>query len=68
MKPKRRTNYIRFPKKLRRMRKYISKSKRTDNILNNYRNNYFLIYFQLWFYEKSYDAIKKGMLSNMLPM
>lgn len=66
MKPKQHTNYFNFPKKLKRMRKYVPKSKRTGSILSDYRNNYFTIKTQLWFYKNLYDILKKAMLSNIL--
>lgn len=40
MKPKHHTNYIRFPKKLKRMKKYVSKSRRGTNIFGDYRGVY----------------------------
>lgn len=74
MKPKQHTNYFHFPKKLKRMRKYVPKSKRIDdilinhrgNILANYRDNYLLTSCEVRFFEKISFAMKNVMLSSIL--
>lgn len=60
MKPTHHTNYVHFPKKLRRMRKYVSKSKRTVNILCNYRSTYLFTDCIIRFYKELSDAIQGG--------
>lgn len=67
MKPKQHTNYFNFPKKLKRMRKYVPKSKRTGSILSDYRNIYFATNFELQFFEKISYILKREMVANMLP-
>lgn len=58
MKPKNHTNYIRFPKKLRRMKKHVSKSRRGTNMFGDYRGVYIAARWMLRFYKKYQDALR----------